>query len=107
MTAHYLTESTYPVKKGDVVLIHAAAGGVGLLLVQLAKRRGARGIATVSTGEKERLAREAGAGEGIRDTETDFTEEGRKLTAREGVAAGDDGGGEGKIDGRPASPRHR
>src|SRR3954470_644883 len=107
MTAHYLTESTYPVKKGDAVLIHAAAGGVGLLLVQLAKRRGARVIATVSTGEKERLAREAGADEVIRYTETDFTEEVRKLTAGEGVAAVYDGVGKETFDGSLASLRIR
>lgn len=63
MTAHYLATSTYPLKGGDACLIHAAAGGVGLLLVQIAKLQGARVIATVSTEEKARLAREAGADE--------------------------------------------
>jgi NADPH:quinone reductase len=107
MTAHYLTESTYPVKKGDAVLVHAAAGGVGLLLVQLAKRRGARVIGTVSTAEKERLAREAGADEVIRYTETDFTEEVKKLTAGEGVAVVYDGVGKATFDGSLASLRIR
>ncbi|MFL6077673.1 MAG: quinone oxidoreductase family protein [Mycobacteriales bacterium] len=107
MTAHYLTDSTYPVKKGDPVLVHAAAGGVGLLLVQLAKRRGARVIATVSTEEKERLAREAGADEVIRYTETDFTEEVKKLTAGEGVAVVYDGVGKSTFDGSLASLRVR
>src|SRR5690242_19037746 len=61
MTAHYLTHSTFPLKSGDVALAHAAAGGVGQLLVQMAKQRGARVIGTVSTEEKARLAREVGA----------------------------------------------
>jgi NADPH2:quinone reductase len=80
MTAHYLTHSTYPLKKGDVVLVHAAAGGVGLLLVQIAKRRGATVFGTVSTEEKARLAREAGADAAILYTQQDFVEEVRKLT---------------------------
>jgi NADPH2:quinone reductase len=66
MTAHYLAVSTYPIRKGDRVLIHAAAGGVGGLLVQVAKMRGARVLATVSSDEKERIAREAGADEVFR-----------------------------------------
>ena len=66
MTAHYLALSTYPIQKGDRVLVHAAAGGVGGLLVQIAKMRGARVLATVSTDEKERIAREAGADEVFR-----------------------------------------
>jgi NADPH2:quinone reductase len=60
MTAHYLAHSTYPLKRGDACLVHAAAGGVGLLLCQMAKRAGARVIGTVSTEEKAKLAREAG-----------------------------------------------
>lgn len=72
MTAHYLAYSTYALKAGDTCLIHAAAGGVGLLLTQLAKRLGARVIGTVSTAEKEQLARAAGADEVVRYTETDF-----------------------------------
>ncbi len=83
LTAHYLTESTYAVKRGDTVLVHAAAGGVGLLLVQRAKHKGARVIGTVSTDEKERLAREAGADEIIRYNEVDFVEEVRRITGGE------------------------
>jgi len=85
MTAHYLTHSTCPLKPGDDCLIHAAAGGVGLLLLQMAKRRGARTIGTVSTPEKERLAREFGADDVIRYTEQDFGEEVRRLTGGAGV----------------------
>jgi len=65
MTAHYLTRSTYPLKKGETALVHAAAGGVGLLLIQVAKRTGATVFGTVSTEEKAKLAREAGADEVI------------------------------------------
>ncbi len=72
ITAHYLVSSTHPVSEGETVLVHAAAGGVGLLLTQLAKARGATVIGTVSTPEKERLAREAGADEVIRYTERDY-----------------------------------
>ena len=85
MTAHYLAFSTYPLRAGDTALIHAAAGGVGLLLVQLAKRCRARVIGTVSTEEKARLAQEAGADEVIRYTEVDFEEEVKRLTAGRGV----------------------
>jgi NADPH:quinone reductase len=74
MTAHYLSHSTYPIQEGDTVLIHAAAGGVGLLLVQMAKMRGARVLGTVSTEEKAALAREAGADVTIRYTEEEFVE---------------------------------
>lgn len=74
MTAHYLSHSTYPIQEGDTVLIHAAAGGVGLLLVQMAKMRGARVLGTVSTEEKAALAREAGADVTIRYTEEDFVD---------------------------------
>ncbi|MER6626514.1 alcohol dehydrogenase catalytic domain-containing protein, partial [Streptomyces sp. NPDC000931] len=66
MTAHYLTHAVHPVAEGETVLVHAAAGGTGLLVTQLAKARGARVIGTVSTDEKERIAREAGADEIIR-----------------------------------------
>jgi len=86
MTAHYLTHSTYPVKPGDVVLVHAAGGGTGQLLVQMAKRRGARVIGTASTEEKARLAREAGADEVILYTQVDFRDEVRRITGGEGVA---------------------
>jgi len=72
MTAHYLTHSTYPLKSGDSCLIHAAAGGTGLLLVQMAKMRGARVIATVGNEEKAKLAREAGADEVILYSKEDF-----------------------------------
>lgn len=85
MTAHYLTHSTYPLQPGDTALVHAAAGGVGLLLVQLAKRRGARVIGTVSTAEKSRLAREAGADEVILYTQVDFEVETKRLTDGKGV----------------------
>ena len=85
MTAHYLTHSTYPLTPGDTALVHAAAGGVGLLLVQMAKRRGARVIGTVSTAEKARLARETGADEVILYTQTDFAAETRRLTGGTGV----------------------
>ena len=85
MTAHYLTHSTYPLRQGEVTLIHAAAGGVGLLLVQIAKRRGARVIGTVSTEEKAALAREAGADDIILYTQEDFSEAVRRLTDGAGV----------------------
>jgi NADPH2:quinone reductase len=87
MTAHYLALDTYPIKKGDTVLIHAAAGGVGQLLVQVAKRRGARVLATVSTEHKAELARKAGADEVILYTQTDFVEEVRRMTGGIGVNA--------------------
>ncbi|WP_199433119.1 quinone oxidoreductase family protein [Qaidamihabitans albus] len=107
VTAHYLVSSTYPVQRGDTVLVHAAAGGVGLLLIQLAKARGARVIGTVSTAGKEELAREAGADEVIRYTKRDFTEAVRELTGGEGVAAVFDGVGKSTVDGSLASLRVR
>lgn len=85
MTAHYLACDTWPLKSGDTALIHAGAGGVGLLLTQLAKARGATVIATVSTPDKERLSREAGADHVLRYTACDFAEETRRLTAGRGV----------------------
>jgi len=85
MTAHYLVHDTYPLKEGDTCLVHAAAGGVGLLLVQMAKRRGARVLGTVSTEEKARLAREAGADEVVRYTEEDFVGAVRRLTDGQGA----------------------
>jgi NADPH:quinone reductase len=85
MTAHYLTRSTFPLKKGDTALVHAAAGGVGLLLVQMANRLGARVFGTVSTEAKAELARNAGAGHVIRYTEEDFVEEVKRLTDGRGV----------------------
>jgi NADPH2:quinone reductase len=80
MTAHYLCHDTHPLKKGETTLIHAAAGGVGLLLVQMAHNIGARVIATVSTEEKAELARGAGADEVILYTQVDFEEETNRLT---------------------------
>jgi NADPH2:quinone reductase len=85
LTAHYLTYSTYPIKKGETALVHAASGGVGLLLVQIAKLRGARVIGTVSTEEKAALAREAGADEVILYTQVDFETEVKRLTNNAGV----------------------
>ncbi len=85
MTAHYLACSTYPLKPGDTCLIHAAAGGTGALLVQIAKLRGSRVIGTVSTAEKERIARAAGADETIRYTQTDFAEAVNDVTDGAGV----------------------
>jgi NADPH2:quinone reductase len=85
MTAHYLTHSTYAIKPGDSVLIHAAAGGTGLLLVQIAKMRGAKVFGTASTSEKIRLATEAGADAVLDYTRGDFAAEIRKLTGGRGV----------------------
>jgi NADPH2:quinone reductase len=85
MTAHYLACSTYPLGPGDTCLVHAAAGGVGLLLCQIAKMRGARVIGTVSTAEKAKLAREAGAAEVILYTTQDFEAEVKRLTGGQGV----------------------
>jgi NADPH2:quinone reductase len=85
MTAHYLSHSSYPLERGDTALIHAAAGGVGLLLVQMAHQIGARVIGTVSTEEKAKLAREAGADEIIFYTKSDFEAETKRLTDNKGV----------------------
>src|SRR5881296_1205119 len=85
LTAHYLATNTYPLQPGDMCLVHAAAGGVGLLLCQIAKLRGARVIGTVSTAAKAELAREAGADEVILYTERDFEEEVKRLTGGAGV----------------------
>jgi NADPH:quinone reductase len=85
MTAHYLAYDTYPLKKGETALIHAAAGGVGLLLVQMAHNLGARVIATVSTEEKAKLARAAGADDVILYTQADFEAETKRLTGGKGV----------------------
>ncbi|MFL5493580.1 MAG: quinone oxidoreductase family protein [Gemmatimonadales bacterium] len=84
-TAQYLVSSAYPLGRGDICLVHAAAGGLGLLLCQMAKRRGARVIGTVSTEEKARLAREAGADEVILYTQTDFQVEVKRITGGAGV----------------------
>jgi NADPH2:quinone reductase len=85
MTAHYLVTSTWPLREGERCLVHAAAGGVGLLLVQMAKRRGAYVIGTAGSDEKAALAREAGADEVIVYTRQDFAEEVRRLTDGRGV----------------------
>lgn len=85
MTAHYLAFSTFALQAGDTALIHAGAGGVGQLLIQIAKMRGARVLTTVSTDEKAVLAREAGADEVILYTQVDFEEETKRLTGGKGV----------------------
>jgi NADPH2:quinone reductase len=85
MTAHYLSHDTYPLKKGETALIHAAAGGVGLLLVQMAHNIGARVMATVSTEQKAVLARDAGANEVILYTQSDFETETKRFTDGKGV----------------------
>jgi NADPH2:quinone reductase len=85
MTAHYLTHSTFPLKPGQTCLVHAAAGGAGLLIVQLAKIAGATVIGTVSTREKAQLARERGADHLILYTEQDFVAEVKRLTENRGV----------------------
>jgi len=93
MTAHYLLFSTYKLQSGETALIHAAAGGVGLLLVQMAKKIGARVIATAGTEEKAQLARDAGADETIVYTQVDFEAETRRLTEDKGVHVVYDGVG--------------
>ena len=93
MTAHYLVRNSYALRKGDTALIHAAAGGVGLLLVQMAKQIGARVIATVGTEEKAQLAREAGADDVILYTRQDFEEQTKLLTGGKGVHVVYDGVG--------------
>ena len=98
MTAQYLVYSTYPLKSGETALIHAAAGGVGLLLVQMAKNLGARVIATAGTEEKARLAKEAGADEVIIYTKQDFEAETKRLTGGKGVDVVYDGVGKSTFD---------
>jgi len=93
MTAHYLCRSTYPLKAGDTCLVHAAAGGVGLLLVQMARQRGARVIGTVGSEEKARLAREAGADEVVQYDREDFLDAVKRLTGGRGVEVVYDGVG--------------
>ncbi len=85
MTAHYLTHSTFPLKPGDTCLVHAAAGGAGGLIVQMAKMRGARVLGTVSTEDKARIAHQAGADETILYTQKEFDVEVKRLTAGRGV----------------------
>lgn len=98
MTAHYLLFSSYKLEAGETALIHAAAGGVGLLLVQLAKRIGARVIATAGTEEKAQLARGAGADECIIYTQADFEGETKRLTDGKGVHVVYDGVGKSTFD---------
>ncbi|GAA4341412.1 quinone oxidoreductase family protein [Actinomadura luteofluorescens] len=105
MTAHYLTRSTYPVREGDTVLVHAAAGGMGLLLTQAAVSLGARVIATASTPEKEKLAKDAGADATM--GYDGFPERVRELTGGEGVAVVYDGVGAPTFDGSLESLRRR
>ncbi len=93
MTAHYLATSTYPLKAGDTCLVHAAAGGVGLLLCQIAKMRGARVIGTAGSEEKTKLARGAGADEAIDYVTQDFEAEVKRLTGGKGVQVVYDGVG--------------
>jgi len=111
MTAHYLVHDTFPLKAGDVALIHAAAGGVGLLLVQMARNIGARVIGTVSTEEKAKLAKDAGADDVIFYTKQDFEVETKRLTGGKGVNVVYDGVGKTTFDQdlnilRPRSEEH-
>src|ERR1041385_894701 len=98
MTAHYLLHSSYKLQSGETALIHAAAGGVGLLLVQMAKKIGARVIATAGTPEKAQLARDAGADECIVYTEADFEAETKRFTDGKGVHVVYDGVGKATFD---------
>jgi NADPH2:quinone reductase len=108
MTAHYLLFDTYPVRRGDDILVHAGAGGMGLLLTQIATRLGARVIATVSTEDKARLARGAGAVEVVvYHPDVDVAAEVRRLTSGAGVAAVYDGVGADTFDASLASLRRR
>jgi NADPH2:quinone reductase len=99
ITAHYLATSTYPIQRGDRCLIHAVAGGVGLLLCQIAKRRGAWVVGTTSTPEKAKLAHEAGADEVILYTQRDFVAEVKRLTGGKGVQVVFDSVGKTTFDG--------
>ena len=99
MTAHYLCHSTYQVKQGDKVLVHAGAGGVGLLLIQMVKRLGGYVFSTVSTDAKAQLAKEAGADEVILYTSQDFAEEVNKSTNGQGVEVVYDAVGQTTFDG--------
>lgn len=107
MTAHYLTRSTYPVRPGETALVHAAAGGVGLLLTQVLNARGVRVIATTSTEAKAALAREAGAAEVIRYDRDDVAAEVSRLTGARGVDVVYDGVGRATFDGSINSLRTR
>ena len=99
MTAHYLTHSTYPLHPGDIALIHAAAGGVGRLITQMAKRLGARVIATVSTEQKAEIARAAGADDIVFYTREDFRDAVRRITGGAGVNVVYDSVGRATFDG--------
>jgi NADPH2:quinone reductase len=107
LTAHYLLFDSYRVRAGDAVLVHAAAGGMGLLVTQLATKLGATVIGVVSTVEKEELARQAGAAEVIRYGEADIAAEVRRITGGAGVAAAYDGVGKDTFESSLASLRRR
>jgi NADPH2:quinone reductase len=107
MTAHYLSHSTHPIQKGDTVLVHAGAGGVGLLLIQMAKRLGARVLTTVSTEAKAALAREVGADEAILYTQEDFAARVKALTGGKGLPAVYDSVGKTTFEGSLACLRPR
>src|SRR5215831_14168255 len=98
LTAHYLVKSSYPLKKGDTCLVHAAAGGMGLLLCQMGKMLGATVIGTVSTDEKASLAKSAGADHVILYTKQDFEPEVKRLTNGRGVDVVYDGVGASTFD---------
>ncbi|CAM3230611.1 quinone oxidoreductase family protein [Tsukamurella hominis] len=106
MTAHYLTHDSHPVQAGDTVLVHAGAGGTGLLVTQMATALGARVITTVSTDEKERLSREAGAWQVLRYDE-DVAARVRELTDGVGVAAVYDGVGKDTFEASLLATRHK
>jgi NADPH2:quinone reductase len=107
LTAHYLACDTFPLKPGDTALVHAAAGGVGLLLVQIAKRRGARVIGTAGSEDKARIAREAGADEVVNYTREDFPAAARRFTGGRGVDVVYDGVGKDTFEGSLNSLRPR
>lgn len=107
MTAHYLTHTIRPLGPGDTVLVHAAAGGVGLLAVQMAKLAGARVIGTCSTAAKAERARAAGADQVVRYTEEDFVAEAKRLTGGAGVDLAIDGVGRSTFEGSVAATRVR
>jgi NADPH2:quinone reductase len=107
LTAHYLTHSTYPLKAGETALVHAAAGGIGMVLTQVARLVGARVIATVGTDRKAQLAREAGAHEVINYSTQDFEQEVKKLTGGRGVDVVYDSVGKDTFDKSLNCLRHR
>ena len=107
MTAHYLACDAFPLKSGDSALVHAAAGGVGLLLVQIAKRRGARVLAVVGSDAKVPLAREAGAEDVVVSTKENFAESARRFTGDRGVDVVYDSVGKDTFEGSLASLRPR